>query len=163
MVDSYVITSENGNRFLIVNPVKYDGSTYYQATRLDNSGKLTSEYCVLKQIVKNGKEYYEVVKDKKIGKELMVLFTLMLMQDVALELPKEGSLLEINGRRYALLAYIAYKEKPYMYLTTLEEPLDIVIGKLVPGEKDEDLEIEDVTGTEEGIQVMKIHAELYGN
>ncbi len=160
MAESYIITSVTGDKYLITEPVKYKGNIYYQAAKLDETNNFVGEYAALRQTVEGGKEFYEIVEDKQLCRDLMGIFAAMYMQKSTEGLPEEGTVMPIGDKEFILMQYIAYNNNAYMILLSVSKPVEVKVCRLISVDVVGDIELRDVSSHDEGILALRIYADL---
>ena len=66
-----VLTLENGKKYLLLLNSKIGETKYFLAVLVDNDEMPLKEYEVLEQIINNGEEYVQIIKDPIILHSLL--------------------------------------------------------------------------------------------
>ncbi len=66
-----VLTLENGKKYLLLLNSKIGETKYFLAVLVDNDEMPLKEYEVLEQIINNGEEYVQIIKDPIILDSLL--------------------------------------------------------------------------------------------
>ena len=70
-----VLSLENGKKYLLLLDSKINEKNYFLAVLVDDNEEPLKEYEVLEQIIDNGEEYVEIIKDPIILNTLLQDFT----------------------------------------------------------------------------------------
>ena len=156
------IIKYNNKLYALVDEVEHKGITYYNAVEVVDS-KITPNYAIIKKYTKNGEDMCCYVVDHK---ELVGSLKLLLdkvAKDTASVLLPEGSVFTINDKDYMNVSYIPYNSNIYMVLVSAKPAVDVKVAKVMSGKtENNEMDLRDVTGTDEGIAVIKAHALVNG-
>ena len=65
-----IITTQNGNKYMVIDQGNYDGKAYYFTSQLDQDGNLTENY----SIYENNNDSLNLVEDRVLLKALINYF-----------------------------------------------------------------------------------------
>lgn len=155
------IIKYNNKLYALLDEVEHKGVTYYNALEVVDS-KLTQTYAIIKKYMKNGEEMCCYVTDHKELVGSLRLLMDKIVKDTKNVLLPEGSIFTINDRQYLNMAYIPFKGNIYMVLVSAKPVVDVMVAKVMSGKNENNqMELQDATGTEEGIAVLKAHSMIF--
>ena len=155
------IIKYNNKLYALLDEVEYKGITYYNALEVVDN-KLTQSYAIIKKYMKNGNEMCSYVTEpKELVGSLKLLLNNVAKETKDVLLP-EGSIFTINDRQYMNAAYIPLKGNIYMVLVCAKPVVDVMVAKVMSGKNEANqMELQDATGTDEGIAVLKAHSMIF--
>jgi len=69
-----IVTLDNGQDYVILEEVEYEGARFVYTVRVENQEDLTDDSMIFEAVNENGEEFLAPVEDKEVYNELIELF-----------------------------------------------------------------------------------------